>query len=198
MRTHKKFAVSKLYTLTAAFAAFPLLVSGQPRTAGVDFSSADYPPTNALPNPYVTHEDWFRMPGDREWGSTSAIDISPDGQYIWVAERCSANITGCMDNTHLDSSVGPPGSNVAVGIPGLVEIGDGIPSTADDADGEGVGDSLSLTTCGGSVSRSPSGGGTVVIGSCCLSPLTRKEMDVRSSVRGRTSIVIFVSLIMPP
>ncbi|MGM0631619.1 MAG: hypothetical protein ACQETO_00435 [Pseudomonadota bacterium] len=102
MRIQQRAVKTALYTLAAAFATVPMLVSAQPRTAGVDFSSAEYPPTNALPNPYLTHEDWFRMPEDREWGSTSAIDISPDGQYIWVGERCSANIAGCTQNPELD------------------------------------------------------------------------------------------------
>jgi len=52
-------------------------------------------PTNDAPNPYVTETGWAKMPGGRTWGSTSAVDIDPDGQSIWVAERCGANT--CWD-----------------------------------------------------------------------------------------------------
>jgi streptogramin lyase len=31
------------------------------------------------------------MPEGRTWGSTSAVDVAPDGRSIWVAERCGAN-----------------------------------------------------------------------------------------------------------
>jgi DNA-binding beta-propeller fold protein YncE len=45
-------------------------------------------PVNDLPNPYTTVEGFFKMPEGREWGSTSAVEVSPDGRVIWVAERC--------------------------------------------------------------------------------------------------------------
>jgi DNA-binding beta-propeller fold protein YncE len=45
----------------------------------------------AQPNPYRTVEGWAKMPEGRTWGSTSAVDIAPDGRSIWVAERCGAN-----------------------------------------------------------------------------------------------------------
>jgi sugar lactone lactonase YvrE len=48
-------------------------------------------PVNDLPNPYQTIEGWAKMPDGRTWGSTSAVDIAPDGKSIWVAERCGAN-----------------------------------------------------------------------------------------------------------
>ncbi len=46
---------------------------------------------NSQPNPYRTVENWFRMPEGRTWGSTSAVEIDPDGKSIWVAERCGQN-----------------------------------------------------------------------------------------------------------
>ncbi len=52
-------------------------------------------PTNDVPNPYQTIEGFFKMPEGRTWGSTSAVDVSPDGKIIWVAERCGAN--SCWD-----------------------------------------------------------------------------------------------------
>jgi sugar lactone lactonase YvrE len=48
-------------------------------------------PTNDLPNPYRTVVGWAAMPNGRSWGSTSAVDIDPDGASVWVAERCGAN-----------------------------------------------------------------------------------------------------------
>ena len=54
-------------------------------------SSADMPPVNDLPNPYRTVENWAKLPEGRTWGSTSAVDVAPDGKHIWVAERCSVN-----------------------------------------------------------------------------------------------------------
>ncbi len=48
-------------------------------------------PTNEHPNPYETINDFFELPDGRSWGSTSTVDIDPDGTSIWVAERCGAN-----------------------------------------------------------------------------------------------------------
>ncbi len=45
-------------------------------------------PTNSLPNPYRSIEDWAKMPEGRVWGSTSGVDVDRDGKSIWVAERC--------------------------------------------------------------------------------------------------------------
>jgi len=45
---------------------------------------------NHGPNPYKTISAWGELPAGREWGSTSAIYPSPDGN-IWVAERCGTN-----------------------------------------------------------------------------------------------------------
>ena len=35
-------------------------------------------PTNSLPNPYRSIENWAQLPQGRIWGSTSAIGIDPD------------------------------------------------------------------------------------------------------------------------
>jgi DNA-binding beta-propeller fold protein YncE len=45
-------------------------------------------PTNSAPNPYRAVESWGKLPEGRVWGSTSGIDIDPDGTSVWVAERC--------------------------------------------------------------------------------------------------------------
>ena len=36
-------------------------------------------PTNSLPNPYRSIENWGTLPQGRAWGSTSAVTIDPDG-----------------------------------------------------------------------------------------------------------------------
>ncbi|MGZ5932961.1 MAG: peptidyl-alpha-hydroxyglycine alpha-amidating lyase family protein [Rhizomicrobium sp.] len=45
-------------------------------------------PTNSLPNPYRSIENWGQLPEGRVWGSTSAVAIDPDGASVWVGERC--------------------------------------------------------------------------------------------------------------
>jgi len=47
-------------------------------------------PTNGLPNPYRAVENWGKLPDGRSWGSTSGVDVDPDGTSVWVAERCGA------------------------------------------------------------------------------------------------------------
>jgi DNA-binding beta-propeller fold protein YncE len=49
-------------------------------------------PVNDLPNPYRTVEGWAKLPDGRTWGSTSAVAIDKDGESVWVAERCAANL----------------------------------------------------------------------------------------------------------
>jgi sugar lactone lactonase YvrE len=48
-------------------------------------------PTNSLPDPYRSVENWAKMPQGRTWGSTAGVWIDPDGASVWVAERCGAN-----------------------------------------------------------------------------------------------------------
>ena len=52
-------------------------------------------PINDAPNPYRTIKNYFKLPSGRVWGSTSAVEIDPDGRSIWVAERCGQN--NCLD-----------------------------------------------------------------------------------------------------
>src|SRR5262249_947257 len=47
-------------------------------------------PTNSLPNPYRSIENWAKLPEGPAWGSTSAGDIDRDGTSVWGAERCGA------------------------------------------------------------------------------------------------------------
>src|SRR5437868_12578654 len=56
--------------------------------AGGSFALAQSAPTNTLPNPYRSIENWGALPNGRTWGSTSAVAIDPDGTSVWVGERC--------------------------------------------------------------------------------------------------------------
>jgi len=56
---------------------------------------------NNLPNPYMTIDNYFTLPGDRKFGATSTVDIDKDGKTVWIAERCGAN-SGCLANPTVD------------------------------------------------------------------------------------------------
>ena len=72
-------------------AAFAVAVAGGVVLLAQDAAWMKATPTNDLPNPYTTVENFFKLPAGREWGSTSAVDVSPDGRFVYVAERCGMN-----------------------------------------------------------------------------------------------------------
>jgi len=49
----------------------------------------------ALPNPYALDETFFKWPAGRAVGSTSAIHMDPDGQSVWIVERCGT-LNSCI------------------------------------------------------------------------------------------------------
>ena len=51
---------------------------------------AQVQPTNSLPNPYRTVENWAKLPEGRTWGGAAGVTVDGKGN-IWVAERCGAN-----------------------------------------------------------------------------------------------------------
>jgi len=51
---------------------------------------------NHIASPYTADTTWGTLPAGRTWGATSAVYPTPDGQHIWVAERCGANL--CVDS----------------------------------------------------------------------------------------------------
>ena len=56
---------------------------------------------NHAPNPYRTVEGvWAQLPDGREWGSTSLVEVSPDGETIWAVDRCGENT--CVGHDDLD------------------------------------------------------------------------------------------------
>jgi len=67
-----------------------LLVMAAHGKLGVPTEASAQTSPNVQPNPYGTVENWAKLPAGRTFGSTSAVDVGPDGS-IWVAERCGAN-----------------------------------------------------------------------------------------------------------
>tara|TARA_R110001606_G_scaffold392142_1_gene560815 strand:- start:90 stop:1190 length:1101 start_codon:yes stop_codon:yes gene_type:complete len=85
---YNKTIKSAFIGLTAAVAVFPLMSFAQ--------SDMNMDPVNSLPNPYTTIEGYLKMPAGRAWGSSSTVDVDPDGVSIWAAERCGGNIGACV------------------------------------------------------------------------------------------------------
>ena len=70
--------------------ALLLLVLAALCKLGVPTEASAQTSPNVQPNPYRAVENWVKLPAGRTLGSTSAVDVGPDGS-IWVAERCGAN-----------------------------------------------------------------------------------------------------------
>ncbi len=49
-------------------------------------AKADDP--NSAPNPYHVIDHWAKLPAGRVWGQAIGIDIDPDGNGVWVYDRC--------------------------------------------------------------------------------------------------------------
>ncbi len=90
--SRKNDLLSMSAMVVAATTVLPMVAAAQ----------ADMAPTNHLPNPYTTIEGWARLHDGRSWGSTSSVDLDPDGVSIWVGERCGANIGACTANPDVD------------------------------------------------------------------------------------------------
>jgi len=43
---------------------------------------------------------WAPLPDGRQWGSTSLVEVSPDGETIWAVDRCGENT--CVGHDDLD------------------------------------------------------------------------------------------------
>jgi hypothetical protein len=50
---------------------------------------------NDLPRPYQTQRDWGELPAATAWAAVTAVEPSPDGNFIYVVHRCFAN--SCAD-----------------------------------------------------------------------------------------------------
>jgi len=73
------------------YSAWATVVVGLIFTANSVESQLFTEPANEHPNPFLTVNNYFKMPPGRTWGATSAVDIDIDGESIWVGERCGAN-----------------------------------------------------------------------------------------------------------
>jgi DNA-binding beta-propeller fold protein YncE len=48
----------------------------------------------SAPNPYRAAESWATLPDGRSWGQVIGVEIDPDGESVWVLDRCGP--AGCM------------------------------------------------------------------------------------------------------
>ena len=55
-------------------------------------------PAFAQDNPYQVTYHWGELPGGRPMGVVTGVQPDPDGEHIWVVERCSAN--QCAGSDH--------------------------------------------------------------------------------------------------
>ena len=46
---------------------------------------------NDLPQPYETQRSWGELPEGAKWAAVTAVEPSPDGQFIYVIHRCIDN-----------------------------------------------------------------------------------------------------------
>src|ERR1700704_5213849 len=76
--------------VSCAIAAFLLAVPALVVVERAVAQVGQVTPTNGGPNPYRSIDGWGKLPPGRIWGSTSAVDIDPDGSSVWVLERCGA------------------------------------------------------------------------------------------------------------
>jgi len=63
------------------------------------------PVPNSQPNPYLTIDDWAKLPAGRTWGSAAGVAVDRNDN-VWVAERCGAN--SCFDEASGRMSTLPP------------------------------------------------------------------------------------------
>ncbi len=83
--TKMKFS---LYALLLTI--LPVAVSSQSLTPSV--APIVHGVRNDLPRPYITQRDWGELPqGTAAWAAVTAVEPSPDGQFIYVIHRCFAN-----------------------------------------------------------------------------------------------------------
>ena len=48
-------------------------------------------PANAQENPYQLITPWGELPGGRQMGVVTGVQPDPDGEHIWIVERCGSN-----------------------------------------------------------------------------------------------------------
>ena len=90
---HRSAGVSRVRLAAATVAVLlPISIGGMRIEAQAQPAQQVQPaqPTNSLPNPYRTVENWAKLPAGRTWGSTAGVTVDSKG-HIWVFERCGAN-----------------------------------------------------------------------------------------------------------
>jgi DNA-binding beta-propeller fold protein YncE len=69
--------------------------------AGIGAAAVQIEAQNSEANPYRTVPGvWAPLPDGRSWGSTSLVDVDPDGVTIWAVDRCGENT--CVGHDDLD------------------------------------------------------------------------------------------------
>jgi DNA-binding beta-propeller fold protein YncE len=59
------------------------------------------------PNPYMTVENWAKLPNGRNMGAVGKVAIDPDGEHIWAVIRCDATEPERFGDECLDSDLDP-------------------------------------------------------------------------------------------
>ena len=83
-------ATSRLRTLLLPLTVVVASACWADGDTGASTSSDGLAPAG-LPNPYMTHRDWGLLPEGREWGRVSGVYTDPNGEDIWVFERCGGD-----------------------------------------------------------------------------------------------------------
>ncbi len=75
-------------------------------------------PLHAADNPYQAIFHWGELPGGREMGIVTGIHPDPDGEHIWILERCSANqcAGSQLDPIHKMDSEGNTVKSIGAGL----------------------------------------------------------------------------------
>lgn len=88
----RRILLSALFLPLAACAGDPEAEAAPEMAAAESPDPASVDPLQ-LPNPYVMGDStWGQASAGRDFGAVSAIYPAPDGQSIWVGERCGANV----------------------------------------------------------------------------------------------------------
>ncbi len=84
-----KFCLHCLLSLCLAGISLNLLA--QPQPSAPEIENIAHGVRNDLPRPYQTLRDWAELPSGSNWAAVTAVEPSPDGQYIYVIHRCANN-----------------------------------------------------------------------------------------------------------
>lgn len=69
-----------------------LLTVSVSQSMAQDYQDLVHGVRNDLPRPYATERNWGELPaGTEQWAAVTAVEPSPDGQYIYVVHRCFEN-----------------------------------------------------------------------------------------------------------